>query len=368
VSRPDEARTDPDHTSIPGVPDSLAAGLGSIARTAGRLCEAADVLIRLCDGDLARLVAHHGLLPDSDAIGELVAIDAGWPGGEAIIRGRSVHVRDLSVARARGRYEPVRLRQSRGRARSRSVLATPILRGGRPIGLITIGRRRVKAFTARDIALLESLAEHATTLIDNARLAGEHARLREELDVRTAALTDSLEQQTATAEILRVISGSPTNLQPVLDALVRSAVRFCGAHDAVIHLVDGRTLRVAAHDGPIPYPIGLLVSLDRGTVNGRAVLDRQPVHVIDLPAETEAFPDGSAIARQLGFRTTLAVPLLREGVALGSINLRRVEANPFTDTQTELLGSFADQAVIAIENVRLFRELEIASRHRSASA
>jgi signal transduction histidine kinase/putative methionine-R-sulfoxide reductase with GAF domain len=176
------------------------------------------------------------------------------------------------------------------------------------------------------------------------------------------ALTSALDQQAATAEILGVISRSRTDIQPVLDALVRSAARFCSAHDAAIHRLEGQSLQVVAHHGPVPYPIGLAVSLVRGTVNGRAVLEKQPVHVIDLQAATDEFPEGSAIARELGFRTSLSVPVLSDGVVLGSINLRRAEAQPFTGTQIALLQTFADQAAIAIENVRLFKELQDKNR------
>jgi signal transduction histidine kinase/putative methionine-R-sulfoxide reductase with GAF domain len=155
-----------------------------------------------------------------------------------------------------------------------------------------------------------------------------------------------------------VISQSPTDIEPVLDALVKSATRFCGAYDAVIFLPEGDSLQVTAHHGPILNPVGLRVPVVRGTAAGRSLLERRAVHVADLQAEAEDFPESCALARELGHRTTLSVPLVRESAAIGVIQLRRAEVNPFSDKQIALLQTFADQAVIAIENVRLFKELQ----------
>ena len=178
---------------------------------------------------------------------------------------------------------------------------------------------------------------------------------------------EALEQRTATAEVLKIISTSPTQLQPVLEVVVKSAARFCEADDVTIFELDGQDLRAAAHWGMIPVEIGLRFPCTRGSVAGRIVLERRPVHVIDLQAEAEEFPEGSAMARRLGHRTIAGVPLLREGVAVGTIQLRRTEVNPFTDKQIALLESFAAQAVIAIENVRLFEAEQQRTRELSES-
>jgi len=188
------------------------------------------------------------------------------------------------------------------------------------------------------------------------------ADLEHQLETYKGELAEALEQQTATAEVLRIISTSPTELQPVLDVVVKSAARFCGADDVTIFECDGQDLRAVAHWGPLPQEIGLRMPCARGSVGGRTVLERKPVHVLDLQAETEEFPEGSIFAKRLGHRTTLGVPMLREGVAVGTIHLRRAEVRPFTDKQIELVETFADQAVIAIENVRLFKAEQRRSR------
>jgi len=169
-------------------------------------------------------------------------------------------------------------------------------------------------------------------------------------------LVASQQQQTATSEILRVISGSPTDLERVFAEIAMSAARLCDAYDAHIFQVDDNVLRNTAHHGPIPAPNTL--PLSRGLLIGRSVLEQRTIHIADMQAQGKEYPEGSDIARRLGFRTNLAVPLIRACKAIGVISIRRTEVRPFTDRQVELLKTFADQVVIAIENTRLFEEVQ----------
>jgi GAF domain-containing protein len=322
-----------------------------VARTA-HLCEAADVAMLLVDGDHLRIAAGVGPLYQSIPPDFRIPLTRGSVATRAVVDRTTIHVGDL-VAEPDEEY-PVG-RQLARRFGHRTMLAVPLLREGAPIGVICAFRLEVRPFPKQQIALLRTFADQAVIAIENVRLFNA-------LETRNADLTEALEQQTATSEILRAISSSPTDLQPVLDTVVRSAARFCRAYDVCIFRLDGDHLRLDAHHGPVAQPNGFLLPVVKGSVGGRTVLERRVIHVADLPAETAEFPEAAANARRLGFRTILSVPLVREGVAIGAIQLRRPESVPFTDKQVSLLQTFSDQAVIAIENVRLFKELEARNR------
>ena len=191
--------------------------------------------------------------------------------------------------------------------------------------------------------------------------------LQRALEGKSRELADAREQQAATAEILAALSNLPSDPFRVFAEIAVSAARLCDARDATIFQVDGNVLRVVAHHGLIPQPIpqspGMpSLPLVRGAFNGRAVLDQQTIQILDLQTETDEYPEGSELARRLGHRTVLAVPLIHAGTAIGSISMRRTEARPFTDRQIQLLKTFAAQAVIAIENTRLFEEVQTRTR------
>ncbi len=206
---------------------------------------------------------------------------------------------------------------------------------------------------------LEGLAEQFNSMA--AQLKESYAGLEQKVEERTRDLTEALEQQTATAEILRVISSSPTDIQPVLDAVAENAARLCEAPDVHILRVDGQILRIAASVGPfaVTIPADTTFPIARGSMAGRAVVERKTIHIHDMAAESdEEFPVGREMHRRYGLRTILATPLLREGIPIGAIVILRKEARAFSEKQVALVKTFADQAVIAIENIRLFQELQ----------
>ena len=193
--------------------------------------------------------------------------------------------------------------------------------------------------------------------------------LQKKLDQRTQELTQVLRQQAATSEILRAISNSPADLRPVLGAIVESAARLLDVADTEIMRVEGNSLRLVAKHGPSHiWPLGGTQLINRNWVSGRAVVDKMTVHVADLQAAEQDFPEGAIFAKRYGHRTTLATPLLRKGIPIGAILIRRMEVRPITDKDIALLSIFADQAVIAIENTRLLNELRESLQQQTATA
>ena len=328
---------------IASSPTDLQPVLDVVAENAAKLCDAIDGVILRPEGDSLRVVAKYGAVPVPTA--GFLPFSRGFPAGRAVIDRQTIHIHDIE-AEIDTEYPDSRVPQQI--TGTRTVLNTPLLREGVAIGCIGVRRTEVRPFTEKQITLLKTFAHQAVIAIENVRLFNE--------------LKESLEQQTATSEILGVIASSPTDLQPVLNVVAENAVRVCGAEDASIRLVEGDVLRLVAHHGPIP-PGAPQRPIDRSSGAGRAVVDRQIIHIEDMRAlaETE-FPGNRPDNERIGGRTALAVPLLREGIALGEIHIRRTTVRPFSDKQIALLKTFADQAVIAIENVRLFQELEARTR------
>jgi len=327
----------------------------AILESATRLSGTTRGGIFIRDGEELRHVAHVGLPPGRAeylaAHPDRITMDHSL--GRAFLTREIVHLSDETTDPSPADASPLA-------TRPRTVLAIPFPREGEPIGVIALTRGEVRPFSPRDISLVQTFADQAAIAIENVRLFN--------------ATKEALERQTAISEILRVISRSPTEIQPVLDAIAENAARYCHSDDAVVMLPDGPTLRAVAHFGPVPLvPSGTTAGsftypIDGTSLNGRAFMERRTLHTPDILAEADRYPRGAAAMRKVGSRAGLATPLLREGNAIGTISLRRREPRAFTEKQIDLLQTFASQAVIAIENVRLFKETKEALRQQTATA
>src|SRR5262245_20353293 len=328
----------------------------AIVRTAVRSLGCDMAVLLTCDGATfspAVGATSDGRLMDMGPSRLPIDPSANFP-SRAIVGKQMLHIPDWSIIDL-----PEHERNIRNVLGLNSAIFLPLLHKQECIGVLVLAGKRANAFGDNEIALASSFRDQAVIAIENTRLfEAEQASKRE--------LQESLEYQTATSEVLNVISRSPSDLQPVLAALLKSASRFCNADDVAIMRLEGDLLRNVAHHGPMAAPTGYVVPAVRGTTGGRCVLERRPIHVADLQAETDEYPEGSAQARELDVRTIVSVPLLREGSPLGTIVLRRREARPFSDKQVELITTFADQAVIAIENTRLFEEVQARNRDLTA--
>ncbi|HXV84256.1 MAG TPA: GAF domain-containing protein, partial [Candidatus Binatia bacterium] len=333
---------------IASSPTDIQPVLDTVAENAARITGSDDAVIyRVHEDNLIR-AAKYGV-HEWGPLGEIgQRLSRGTPAGRAVIERQVIHVPDLLAAPLE--FPDVRRHVQYG---SRTVLSTPLLREGVPVGVIHIRRTEVRPFTDKQVALLKTFAAQAVIAIENVRLFHE-------IQERNAELREALEHQTATSEVLGIISRSPTDVQPVLDAIVESAARVCGIDDVLLRLHEGNKAVPRAHFGPIP--IGRMEpSIDEPRF--RWMREHGTLHVSDVHDRKEL-----QIGRTGRWRTLLAVPLRQQGEFIGSLNARRIEVRPFTPAQIKLLETFADQAVIAIENVRLFQELKESLEQQTATS
>ena len=332
--------------------------LKTLVELAARLCQAENVQIFLRDGEVYRLAAHNGFSPEYQMYVEQHPISAGR--GTLVARTAlevaPVHIPDVLLDPEYTWHEGQKL------AGFRAMLGVPLLREGSCIGVMAMTRTTPRPFTTRQTELV-------TTFADQAVIAIENVRLFDEVQAKTRELTGSLQQQTATADVLKVISRSTFDLQTVLQTLVESAARLCDADKATItREKDGQFYRAEIFgysDEFLDYVRDVPVLPERGSCLGRALLEGMAVHIPDVLLDPEyTFSEGQRLG---GFRTMLGVPMLREGIPIGVVALTRSEPRPFTDKQIELVTTFADQAAIAIENVRLFESVEARTRELARS-
>ena len=327
--------------------------LRTLVHSARELCNAQKGMVLLRDGDVYRIGLQLGYPPEFEAyLRDNPIVPSPWSGaGRAAFTGQVAHFPDVMTDPDYRLTEGLRL------GGYRAILSIPLLREGEVVGVFSLGRDEAEAFTPRQIELVQTFADQAVIAIENVRLF-------DEVKARTEDLRESLQQQTATADVLKVISRSTFDLPTVLQTLVESAARLCDAEKATItRQKDGVLYRGEFYgfsDEFMEYVRNVPVVPDRGSATARALLEGKVVHIPDVREDPDyTFNE----AQKLGdFRTIIGVPMLREGKAIGVIVMTRSEVRPFTDKQIELATTFADQAAIAIENVRLFDSVEARTR------
>jgi GAF domain-containing protein len=330
-----------------------------IGERAEKLCNAEISVISVLDGDLINLAGIRGIARANVELFRAhfpMPLDRKTVTARTINTGAVVHISDVLFDTT---YDNRTLAEQTG---YRSCLGVPMHREGQVVGAIFVARTEPGRFSDNQIRLLEIFADQAAIAIGNVRLF-------EEVRARTRELQEALVHQTGSANILRVIASSQTDIEPVLKAIVDNACEICDAVDAVVYLKDEDHLKARAHRGPIPIPAeSVRLPINRRWATGRSFVDKVPVHIHDLHSpEGDEFPDAQRHSALMGHRAVLAVPLLRESESIGSIVLRRAEVQPFSDKQIALLQTFADQAVIAIGNVRMFEQVQAKTRDLAES-
>ena len=319
----------------------------AIVESASRLCDAVFSVVWRYDGDLLHYVASHNFTPKLlDYVFKMYPKrpDRSVAAGRAILDGRIAHLPDLRADRAYAREVTLI-------GNWRASLAVPMLREGKPVGVISVGKAEAVPFSERQIQLLSTFADQAVIAIENVRLFEAEQK-------RTRELSEALEQQTATSEVLKVISSSPSDLRPVFQSMLENSVRICEAKFGQMFLCEGDNVRIVAHLG-VP---AALVEWDaqrdtfRPAAEGglaRAIRTKNIIHIADFMSEQPSIP----VVKLGGARSYIAVPMLKENEIVGVIVIYRQEVRPFSEKQIDLVQNFAAQAVIAIENVRLLNDL-----------